>query len=172
MIASDPKALHGGRFQWFHGTKAEAAGFFGITVEELHQGYTEGLPADRVRTVEFPAAGWAVFQQGHKLLHRAAALTKPGERITYVPSWVARRVEFPDPTNTRSMRHYGQTGMLTEIARHAAWLTRTKLDTLIREMPFSSDPVELAAALRLAVADATRIAHELETAEAERPKRD
>jgi len=172
MIASDPATLHGGRFQWFHGTKAEAAAFFGTTPENLHRGYAEGLPADRINSVEFPAAGWAVFQQGYKLLHRAAALTRPGERITYVPSWVSRQVEFPDPTNTRSMRHYGQMGLLTEIARHAAWLARAKLDTLIREMPFSSDPAELAAALRLAVADATRIAHELETAEAERPKRD
>jgi hypothetical protein len=162
VMVSDPKPLVGGRFEWFHGTKAEAAACFGVTPDRLHMGFTDGLPEDRIESVAFPAAGWGVFQQGHMVVHRAAALGAPAERITFVPSYVARDPSFPDHTNTRSMRFYGRDGLLTELARHGAWLSRAKLEALVRERAATDDHRALAADLRAAVADALRIADELD----------
>jgi hypothetical protein len=169
VMVSDPRPLVGGRFQWFHGTKDEAAACFGVTPDRLHLGFTDGLPANRIESVTFPAAGWAVFQQGHMVLHRASALEAPAERITFVPSYVARDPRFHDHTRTRSIRFYGRDGLLTELARYGAWLSRTKLEALVRERPFTDDAGALAADLRAAVADSLRIADELDGLATDKP---
>lgn len=96
------------------------------------------------------------------VVHRAAALGAPAERITFVPSYVARDPRFPDHTNTRSMRFYGRGGLLTELARHGAWLSLAKLEAMVRERDVTDDHKALAADLRAAVADALRIADELD----------
>ncbi|MSP83789.1 MAG: hypothetical protein EXQ94_12950 [Alphaproteobacteria bacterium] len=170
MMVNDPAQLRGGSYEYFRGSVGEGARILGVTPDRLHEGFADRLPRDRIASVAFPAAGWAVFQQGHKLLHRAGPLAAPSERITFVPSFVSREVAYRDPTNTGTMRFYGQMGLLAELARHGAWLARSKLDALIRDLPFSEDPKALAEALRAAIADAGRIADELDTTERDRPR--
>lgn len=47
------------------------------------------LPAHRVVQPAVPAAGYAVFQQGTAVMHRASAVTRGDERTTFVNSYIA-----------------------------------------------------------------------------------
>ena len=161
MLASDPRQLKGGRFQYFKGTREEAAALVGADPRDLTQGYSQELPADRVVSAEYPAAGWALFMQGSYVFHRGTKLEAPGERTTLVAGYVARDVRFPDPTNTKGMQHWGSGDLLTEVARHAAWMAEGKLRALIEDLPFGHDRLALAEKLEAAVADALRIAAEM-----------
>lgn len=163
MMVTDPKSFEGGEFQYFLGTKPEAAGLLETTAEQLTDGFGDCLPAERVDTVAFPAAGYAFFMQGHMLLHRATRLLKAAERITFVPSYVSRDLRRRDPTNTTSMRLWSDPGMWTELARHKAWISRSKLDGIIADLPFTSDRAAICRALRAAVADVEKLVHDLET---------
>lgn len=139
LMASDPAVLEGGEFQFFHGTREEAAAELGLAVDAINAGSQRELPADRVVTVTFPAAGFAVFQQGNMIVHRAARLRRRAERVTLIPGYVSADVSRPDPTRTVQMLDYREPGILTEVARHAAWRARAKLGRLVASLPFGED---------------------------------
>jgi hypothetical protein len=169
MMVTDPKRFEGGEFQYFLGTKSEAAELLGTITERLTDGFGDQLPAERVNTVAFPAAGYAFFMQGHMLFHRATRLLKASERITFVPSYVTSDLRHRDPTNTKSMRLWSDPGMWTELARHKAWISRSKLDGIIADLPFTSDRAAICSALRVAIADVENLVHDLETVPDESP---
>jgi hypothetical protein len=162
MMVTDPRSFEGGEFQYFLGTKPDAAGLLETTAERLTDGFGDDLPAERLETVAFPAAGYAFFMQGHMLLHRAARLRTAAERITFVPSYVSRDLGYRDPTNTTSMRLWSDPGMWTELARHKAWVSRSKLDGIITDLPFTSDRAAICSALRAAVADVEKLVQDLD----------
>ncbi len=169
MMVSDPATLEGGRFEYFRGTRRELAALLGLEEErELVLGFDTSLPPDRVEQVTFPGAGYAVFMQGDLVFHRAAPLAAPSERITLVAGFLARALGYPDRTNTAHMQHWREADILTDAARHAAWLAREKLSRLLEELAYSSgDPrLRLAEALETAVADANRVAEEMRQAAA------
>jgi len=161
MMLSDPSRLEGGAFQFFHGTRDEAAALLSTRVDGLTEAIARDLPAERVITVPFPAPGYAVFQQGSHVIHRATALTRMGERITIVPGLVAPERAVPDPTRD-GVAAWGEPGIEAEFARHKAWLARGKLDGLIADLGAGSVPQNLAAALRDAVGDVERAAAALD----------
>ena len=156
LMLSDPAQLAGGRFQFFKGTAERAAALLGTTRENLTLGFAEPLPDDLVETVAFPVAGYGLFQQGHLVLHRATRLERRGERITLVPGYVATDTSKPDPTIVESMAGYGEPGILMELARHAAWRTQGRLESLIRDLPATEDPAVVRKALAEACADLQR----------------
>jgi hypothetical protein len=162
LMVSDPTGIEGGRFEYFEGTREQAAEILGTSVAGLPFGHGGELPAERIVGADFPAAGYGIFQQGNLVVHRASRLFSAGERITLVPAYVSCDLAYPDPTNTVRMPNYGEPGILTELLRHAAWLGAAKLDALTRTMPFSEDPRAVAAALRRAVADVQRVADQIE----------
>lgn len=153
LMVSDPTLLKGGRFEYFRGTKFEFAEMFDLEVPEIRRGVTDELPADRVVQAEFPAAGFAIFQQGNMVVHRAARLYEPAERITMVAGYVSRDVSFPDPTAKHDMAYYQQSGVVAEMARHSAWVAQAKLQHLIDSMPMSEDYDQIEAAMGAAIAD-------------------
>jgi hypothetical protein len=164
MMVSDPGRLKGGRFQFFRGTFTEAATLVGARDEQdLTSGWAHELPADRVESVAFPAAGWAVFMQGDFIFHRAGQLEEPGERITLVPGYMARDLAFPDRVKSKGMQNWRDKHLMTEVTRYAAWLGREKLARLIDELRFqdADDRKGLAVKLEAAVADVLRIAQEM-----------
>jgi hypothetical protein len=170
LLLSDPSQLQGGAFQFFHGTRQEAASLMETRVDGLTEPTVRDLPAERVVTVPFPAAGYAVFQQGSHVIHRATALTRHGERITVVPGLVATGMDKADPTRDR-VAGWGEPAIEAEFARHKAWLARNKLDRLIGALGQAAAPLEdLPAALRGAVADAEKAALVLEALAAQRRK--
>jgi len=165
LMLSDPATLAGGKFQFFKGTAARVAALLGTTPGGLTRGFTEALPDDLVETVVFPAAGYALFQQGHLVFHRATRLERPGERITVVPGYVALDASGPDPTLVERMVRYGEPGILAELARHAAWRTRARLDSVIRDLPATDDPAVVRRALAEAAADLQRLMAALDRAD-------
>lgn len=155
LMVSDPARLEGGAFQFFLGPRGEATELLGI--DYLRKGAAGELPAERVVSVAFPAAGYAVFQQGNMVVHRAARLLRPAERTTIVPSYVGLETDYPDPTAVEDMPHYGEPGILAELTRHAAWRARSKLAGVIDRLSFAEDPETLCAALRAATTDVERV---------------
>jgi hypothetical protein len=152
LLLNDPRTLSGGDFQFFHGTIEQAARLLGTEAERLTEANAQDLPADRVVTASFPAAGYALLQQGNLIVHRATALTRPGERITLVPGLVARDTRWPDPTKD-GVLGWGEPGIAAEYARHKAWLARAKLDDLIARIRPDAPPAEIRSGLEHAVAD-------------------
>jgi len=152
IMASDPSSFDGGEFQFFKGSKFEAARLLGTRIEDLTDTHLTELPAERVESVTFPAAGYAVFQNGAMVVHRANRLRRVSERITLVPGYVARDVRCDDPTHP-GVADWGEPGIRAELARHKAWCARSRLDALIRELPLASDDETIRRELQWAISD-------------------
>jgi len=152
LLLNDPATFSGGQFQFFLGTKDEAAAILRTDAAELTGPIQHELPADRVVSPIFPGAGYAIFQQGNLVMHRATRLNHRAERTTFVPGLVARDTRYADPTLDR-VTEWGEPGIVAEFARHKAWLARSKLDELIGEVDLATTPAELRAALRSSVSD-------------------
>ena len=155
MLASDPASFSGGQFQFFRGTREEAASLLRVRSEDLTTAIVRDLPSERVIGVKFPAAGYAVFQQGAMVVHRATRLERRGERNTMVIGFVSRDVALPDPTRD-SIVGWEEPGIIAEFARHKAWLSRTKLDSLVRQMDVNASTSDIRRMLEDAIADTRR----------------
>lgn len=160
ILLTDPAAFQGGEFQYFRGTQADGEAILGGSGV---RGSTRELPAARVATMEFPAAGYGFLQQGDMVFHRARRLRAPAERTTLLPSFVA--LGGGDCTNVDSLRRWGDPGMPAELARFEAHLARGKLAALIDGLPLDATPAAIAAAIDAAVGDLNRYAADLRVAE-------
>ena len=139
MAASDPSQWDGGRFEFFAGTKHEAA--------ELNRN-GKPIPPERTISNEFPGPGWATVVQGNRVVHRAGPLNQLAERTTFIICYVASDLSLPEvdtlrPYTTMDPPHI----VFTEWARHKAWLARARIDRLLEELPFTDDRQRLIAAL-------------------------
>jgi hypothetical protein len=120
LMVSDPRPMKGGRFEYFLGPVEEGRAL-------LESG--EALPPDRVTSPDFPGPGWAVFQQGHRVLHRAARLEERYPRVTAVASYWSPHPELDDPTDLQTLlRADGREIALVEWARYTAEATARKLE--------------------------------------------
>lgn len=153
MMVTDPATLEGGQFEYFVGTKAEAA-------ELASRG--EVPPPDRIVAPEFPAAGYAIALHGNMVVHRGAPLAAPGERITMVNAYVALDTSKDDQSRSRDLIAVDPADALyAEWARHAAWRARTRLERLEETMAFGVGPEDAAAMLEAAIADAQQAIDEM-----------
>ena len=155
IMVSDPKKLMGGNFEYFQGTRDEVAEMYNLRVHEVRYGVKDNFPQDRVFKVEFPDAGYAVFQQGNLVVHRAAKLLEAGERITVVPGLVSRNHRVPDPTAKHDMPSYGEPGISAELARHGAWIAQSKLNDLVKNLDLTIDDKSISKMLEDAISDVT-----------------
>jgi len=171
LLLSDPRSFSGGRFQFFRGTMQEAASLLETDVDRLTEATSRDLPADRVVSPEFPAEGYALFQQGNLVMHRATRLAQRAERITMVPGLVARDARWPDPTKD-GVAGWGEPGILAEFARHKAWLAHAKLAELIEQVPLGAAPQEIRDRLRHSVGDVLRAIDIMERMAGEPPHGD
>lgn len=140
MMLSDPASLQGGEFQYFHGTKMEGQKLLGIAGEE---GVDAELPADRIVTVPFPAAGYGFMQQGNMIFHRACRLKKKAERMTMIPSFVVVPPHAPDATNSVNMAGWDDPGLQAELTRHEAWRAAARLEKLVDDISLHDSPKRL-----------------------------
>lgn len=150
ILLTPPDSFRGGEFQYFLGTKEEGEHLLGGAGEEGAKGE---LPADRIRTMKFPAAGCGFLQQGNMVFHRACRLLEPGERTTLLPSFAVLE-SGQDATNVSAMSKWGDPGLLAELARHEAWRAAAPLRRLIDGLPLSAPPEEIAAAAEAAAEEA------------------
>ncbi|MGH6881629.1 MAG: HalD/BesD family halogenase [Hypericibacter sp.] len=164
LMVTDPKAIKGGLFQFFRGTREAAARQLAAPVAGLIKGSNVELSSDQIESMPFPGPGYALFQQGNLVLHRATRLMEKGERITMVPGFVARDTRFADPTNVGSIVNWGEPGIPAELARHKAWFAHGRLEAVMSDLSMDATPREAAMALRHAIADASSLADLLEGA--------
>ena len=152
LLASDPASFEGGSFEFFHGTRAEAAALLGLPEGGLNRGGSEGIPDERIHSINFPGPGYALLQQGHLVVHRARRLTRPGQRVSLVPGLIPLDGAAEDPTDLARIATYGEPGLAAEIARHGAWRARGRLAAFLEGIDMDAD----AASLRDGVARAAR----------------
>ena len=120
LMASDPRPMKGGRFEYYAGSVEEGR-------ELLESG--AGLPPQKVLSPEFPGPGWAVLQQGHRVLHRACKLDERYPRITVVDSFWVPVPGIDDPTDLPTMlRADGREVALVEWSRYQALVAARKLE--------------------------------------------
>ena len=157
LTVTDPAEVDGGRFEYFVGTKHEAA--------ELA---STGQVPPRERTVqpEFPGPGYAIALHGNMVVHRAGPLHSVCERISMVNGYVALDTSREEQSRTRDLIGVDDPEVLfTEWAKMAAWRTQGRLATLIDQLEFTSDSDAVIAELESAVADATRAIEDMRSGE-------
>ena len=165
LMVHDPKTVKGGRFQVFNGTREEGWEIFRET---------GAIPDNRVSTPDFVDAGYACYQQGCAVFHRATKLEEIGFRASVVQSYVSRDVRFPDHNRAYFIQNRnGPAGdadpnyMLekncqsAEWARHRAWISKAKLARLIDQMPLAEPRESVIRWLEEAVGDVTSLIEQL-----------
>ena len=156
LMASNPETLKGGEFEVFLGTRAEAAAFAGFEDGHLNRGIGDVIPDDRVVSFRFPAKGFAIFQQGYFVIHRAKKLLAPGERMTLVPGYVSLDLSYPDAVDLAHIATYGEPGIRGEVLRHGAWRAKEKLEALIADMDLNGSTEAQREELRALINDLQR----------------
>lgn len=153
MAVTDPADVAGGRFEYFLGTKHEAA-------EMAEAGATP--PPDRTVAPAFGGAGWAIALHGDMVVHRAGPLDELCERISMVNGYVATDRTLDEQSRTLDLLAVDDRELLfTEWARFAAWRSIGRLQHLVDTLAFNPDNDVVAAQLEDAIADATRAANEM-----------
>lgn len=157
MMVNDPATLPGGEFEYFLGTKQEAA-------ELAAAGQTP--PRDRVIAPAFDGPGYAIALHGNMVVHRGANLTEPAERITMVNAYVSLDTSRDDQSRSRDLVAVDDPTVLwTEWARHAAWRSAGRLDDLIADLPFDVNRDDAIAALEHAIADIRQTIDDMRTSD-------
>jgi len=141
LMVSDPRPMKGGRFEYFLGPVEEGKALLESSA---------GLPPERVLSPEFPGPGWAVLQQGHRVLHRAARLEERYQRVTIVGSYWTPLPDLDDPTDLPTLLRIDPREIaLTEWSRYQALVAARKLEHFAETMTdFQRSPEELQARLR------------------------
>ena len=157
MTVTDPAAVPGGRFEYFWGTKHEAA--------ELAAAGRTPEPQRRVAP-DFGGPGWIIALHGDMVVHRAAPLDAAAERVSMVNGYVALDTSLDEQSRTADLIIVDDHESLwTEWAKMAAWRSQGRLQGLIDSLEFTSDRDAVAAALESAVADANRAVAEMRAGE-------
>jgi hypothetical protein len=145
MMVTDPNLVDGGRFEYFHGTKHEAA-------ELAAKGETP--PESRTVAPEFPGAGYAVALHGDMVVHRAGPLHNLDERISLVNGYVALDTSLDVQGRSADLIAIDDHQVLfTEWAKMAAWRSHDRLGSLLENLEFATDRSDVIDALEHAIAD-------------------
>jgi hypothetical protein len=154
MMVTDPTRTPGGRFEYFVGTKSEAA-----ALREAGQ----RPPPDRVVAPALPGSGWIVALHGNMVVHRGAALTEKAERITMVNGYVALDPEVDIQSRSVDLINIDDPNILFyDWTRYAAWRAKSRLESIIDSVGFGVDAEQGAAMLKAAVADVLGAAEEMQ----------
>ncbi len=155
MSVTDPTKTPGGRFEYFVGTKAEAAAM--KAAGEMPSG-------DRVVAPDLPGPGWVVALHGNMVVHRGGPLTAPAERITMVNGYVATNTATDMQSRSADLRVVDDPEVLFyEWSRFAAWRAKDRLGHLIDSIGFGVSAEEAASMLEQAVEDVNTAIVELRT---------
>ena len=157
MTVTDPAVVPGGRFEYFLGTKQEAAAL-------AAEGRTP--PPDRTMAPDFGGSGCAVALQGDMVVHRAGPLTELAERISMVSGYVSLDTSVDEQSRTADLIVVDDHEVLwTEWAKMAAWRSAGRLRSLVEQLEFTSDRDAVIAELESAVGDVRRAIDEMRAGE-------
>ncbi len=155
MTVTDPSITPGGRFEYFVGTKAEAA-----QLKEAGQ----RPPADRVVAPGLPGSGWAVALHGNMVVHRGGPLTAQAERITMVNGYVSLDPSVDMQSRTADLLAVDDRELLFyEWSRYVAWQSRNRLQSIIDSIGFGVSAADAAAQLQAAVGDVVEAVEQMPT---------
>jgi hypothetical protein len=156
MLLTDPAPMKGGNTEFFRGTIDEGMRILAERGE---------LPAERVGKAEYPGAGWAFLQQGHRVLHRAARLEEPYPRISLVASYYCADPLWREPTILPPLRMAdGREIALVEWANYAAYRSVQRLQNFLARQPDFSVPLgEVKRQLAECLSDAQRAIEEFDS---------
>jgi hypothetical protein len=153
MTVTDPALVAGGRFEYFLGTKHEAAAL---------SARGETPPPARTVAPNFPGPGYAIALHGDMVVHRAGPLTELTERISMVNGYVAVDTSRDEQSRSADLIVVDDPNALyTEWAKFAAWRSHGRLGALLDELEFSADPEAVAAQLDSAIAEVAQAAAEM-----------
>ncbi len=131
MAVTDPAEVAGGRFEYFLGTKDEAAAF-------AARGETP--PVDRRVAPEFAGPGYTIALHGNMVVHRAGEMFELCERISMVNGYVATDTTIDGQSRSRDLLHVDPPEVLfAEWAKFAAWRSQGRLATLVDSLDFTRD---------------------------------
>lgn len=153
MMVSDPGPMKGGELQAYLGLPEEGQNI-------LSAGGS--LPEDRVVSVDWPGAGWCVFQQGHRLLHQVTSLLEPYRRMTMVASYYTSVPGMTDPIDRKPLNGLNETDdrdyTLVEWSRHKALLAAKELEVFAASKTNFRLPIaEVKDSLRASIAEVQRV---------------
>ena len=139
MILSDLADMKGGELQVLNVPDATGQLFDALKAN--------GVPEDLVRTVSYLQPGFGIFMQGSKILHRVKAVLEAREpRISMVSSFCNLDVFQPDSTRYHTFSHQDPDDVHPlEFARHKAWRVQGKLNYILEQCTFGTDPMHLSA---------------------------
>ena len=153
LMVTDPSQVAGGRFEYFVGTKDQAAIL-------AAQGLTP--PPERVVAPQFPGAGWAVALHGDMVVHRAGPIHDLCDRTTMVNGYVALDARLQDQSRSVDLLAVDDPNVLyTEWAKFAAWRSKERLGDVIESLDFGADVESVAHELESAVTDVLRAVAEM-----------
>jgi len=153
MMVTDPGKVSGGRFEYFLGTKQQAA-------ELASEGKTP--PPEQTVAPEFVGPGYGIALHGDMVVHRAGPLHDLGERISMVNGYVALDTSRDEQSRSADLIVVDDKEVLwTEWAKMAAWRSHGRLGALIEQLEFTSDRDAVIAELESAIGDATRAIDEM-----------
>lgn len=151
LMISNPDSFTGGHFEYFQSTKAEA-------IRSLIK--EDGLP--NVVKVQFPKAGFALLQQGNKVVHRANRVETGHERTTLIQSFIPDDPHFIDVSQLNDCKKVDPPEYLfTEWARYKALKAQQKLQILNQSLPYTQDRLKICEELRSAIRDVEEAVLEL-----------
>lgn len=157
MMVTNPADVDGGRFEYFLGTKHEAAAL-------AAEGRTP--PVERTVAPEFPAPGYAIALHGNMVVHRAGPLFTLDERISLVNGYVALDTALEDQSRTADLFVVDDPEVLfAEWAKMAAWRSQARLSALVDELSFTSDKDVVISELERCIADTQRAIDEMRAGE-------
>ena len=155
MMVTDPNLVNGGRFEYFVGTKGEAA-------ELAAKDRTP--PPERTVAPTFAGPGYAIALHGDMVVHRAGPVADNSERISMVNGYVAMDTSLDDQSRSVDLIGVDDPAALwTEWAKMAAWRSSGRLTSLIDELPFTNDRDLVVARLQAAIHDAQQAIEEMQS---------
>lgn len=158
MFVTDPNAVEGGEFQYFHGTKEEL-----VMLRE--QGHP--VPPERIIAPSMPGPGYAVLMQGEQVVHQARGI-KEGERITLVNGYTYLDVSARDYSALGQLVYADpESTVLAEYTRHMALRCQARLSDAILSPNFATDKQTHSDYLRRARQELDDAILQLESLEAE-----
>ena len=157
MTVTDPAEVPGGRFEYFLGTRHEAAD---LAARNLTP------PPGRTAVPDFAGPGYAIALHGDMVVHRAAPLTRLAERVSMVNGYVALDTSLDEQSRTADLIIVDDHESLwTEWAKMAAWRSQGRLSSLIEALEFTGDRDAVIAELESAVGDVRQAIDEMRTGE-------
>lgn len=155
MTVTDPAKVAGGRFEYFVGTKGEAA-------ELAAKGETP--PIDRRVAPEFAGPGYTIALHGNMVVHRAGEMSELGERISMVNGYVATDTALDNQSRSRDLIGVDPPEVLySDWAKFAAWRSQGRLGALVDSLDFCDSKETVISELEDAIADVQQAIAEMRT---------